>query len=156
MLTLLPDTFRAMGGAIQDWNLLFHRIYDNLKPGGWVEMQEYEAWLFSKSDPTLSRCPNVKKWIELVNESSSKFGKEVDMAPKQKKLIEDAGFVDVQEKILPIPVGPWAKSKKAKELGTFLRENMLECVDTFTMSLFTRVLGWTVEECQVLMAHCRT
>lgn len=61
-------------------------------------MQEYEALFYSHIDPTRSKCPNMKRWIELLNEGSLTFGKDLNMAPKQKKLIEDAGFVDVQGK----------------------------------------------------------
>lgn len=39
-----------------------------------------------------------------------------------------------------------------KELGLFQREHMIICVEAYTLALFTRVLGWTVEECQILIA----
>lgn len=143
-----------MGGAISDWKRLFKQVYNNLKPGGWFEMQEYAAWLYSKSDPSLSRIPHVKKWIEDINAASSQFGREIDMAHRQKELMEEAGFVDVQQVPFSLPVGTWAKGKKAKELGVCNQEVVLEGVDAFTVSLFTRVLGWQKEECEVLMAHC--
>lgn len=75
--------------------------------------------------------------------------------PSQKKLFEDNGFVNVTETTLKVPMGSWAKGKKNKEMGIYNRENTLECVSAFTLSLFTRVLGWSVEECQVLMAKVR-
>lgn len=58
---------RGMVGAIADWPLLFRRIRDNLKPGGMVEVQEYEGWLFSNKDFSTS----TSKWQDLVNEASS-------------------------------------------------------------------------------------
>lgn len=91
-----------MEGAIKDWSLLFRQIYDNLKPGGYLEMQEYGGQIFSIDDPTLSKCPNLKNWVELVNEGLKKFGKELDMAPKQKGLMVGAGFLDVTEKIVKV------------------------------------------------------
>lgn len=88
-----------MVGAIADWPLLFRQIRDNLKPGGVVEMQEYEGWLFSSKD--LSET-STSKWQNLVNEASSKFGKELDMARKIKPLMEECGFVDVQERLVRV------------------------------------------------------
>lgn len=88
-----------MVGAIADWPLLFRQIRDNLRPGGVVEMQEYEGWLFSSKD--LSET-STSKWQNLVNEASSKFGKELDMARKIKPLMEECGFVDVQERLVRV------------------------------------------------------
>src|SRR6201996_5073310 len=34
---------RAIGGSIANFEILYRRIYDNLKPGGWVEIQENES-----------------------------------------------------------------------------------------------------------------
>jgi hypothetical protein len=49
-------------------------------------------------------------------------------------------------------VGTWPKDKKLKELGMYQMENMIMAIEAFTLALFTRVLNWTFEECQVLMA----
>ena len=52
-------------------------------------------------------------------------------------------------------MGTWPKDKKLKELGMYQREQMVECVDAFTLGLFTRFLGWDLEETQVLTAQVR-
>ena len=39
-----------------------------------------------------------------------------------------------------------------KELGMFQREHMVLCVEAFTLALCTRILGWSMEETQVLVA----
>lgn len=40
-------------------------------------------------------------------------------------------------------------------MGMFQREHICDCVDSYTMGLFTRVLGWSVEECQIIMAKVK-
>lgn len=52
-------------------------------------------------------------------------------------------------------MGSWPKGKRYKEMGIYNRENTLECVQAFTVRLFTHVLGWTMEECEVLMGKVR-
>lgn len=111
--------------------------------------------IHSNKDKTMVSSPGVKEWVELVNEGSSKFGKVLDMGPKLKDLMRTAGFVDIQERVVQIPCGPWAKGQKAKEMGVYQREHLCECVDAFTLALFTRVLGWTLEDTQALMAKCK-
>ncbi|KXT06715.1 hypothetical protein AC578_8536 [Pseudocercospora eumusae] len=146
---------RGMGGSVADWPLLYSRIYEHLKPGGWVEMQEYEAWISSDDDPELTKAPNVKRWQELIDQASSQFGKKMNVAADQRKWIEEAGFEDVREDVWKIPIGTWAKNKKLKEVGRYQREHMIMCVEAFTLAPLTRVLGWTMDEAQVLMAGVR-
>lgn len=40
-------------------------------------------------------------------------------------------------------------------MGTFQREHICDSVDSYTVALFTRVLGWSLEECQVIMAKVK-
>jgi hypothetical protein len=54
--------------------------------------------------------------------------------------------------IKQVPLGQWPRDKKMKELGMFQREHMILCVEAFTLALCTRVLGWSMEETQVLVA----
>lgn len=42
-----------------------------------------------------------------------------------------------------------------KELGTYQQAMMLEALDAYSYALFTRVLGWTTVEIQVLLAGVR-
>ncbi len=92
---------RGMGGSIKDWDRLYQQIYTNLKPGGWVEMQEYEGWCTSDDD-TLNNAPSVYKWQSLINEASIKFGKKVNEAATHKQRLIDAGFVDVQDDVYKV------------------------------------------------------
>lgn len=89
---------RGMGGSIQDWDKLCKQAYDNLKPGGWLELQEPEAWMISDDD-SRHRVHSLNQWQTLVNEAARKFGKEIDLAPTLAQRMKDAGFVDVVEDI---------------------------------------------------------
>ena len=40
-------------------------------------------------------------------------------------------------------------------MGAFHAEDLCDAVDSYTGALFTRVLGWTPEECQVLQANVK-
>ena len=44
----------------------------------------------------------MRDWIQLINEASSKFGKEFNIAPQLKKLMTDTGWVDVGQKIVHV------------------------------------------------------
>lgn len=159
---------RGMGGSIRDWSHLYSQAHEHLKPGGWIEMQEYEAWIRSDDD-TIDNAPSVKQWQELCDEASTKFGKKLNVAEAHKQRLIDAGFVDVRDDVykvcsnlpypaadthirLQVPIGTWPRDPKLKELGKYQLEQMCDCVEPFTLALLTRILKWRNEECQVLMA----
>jgi SAM-dependent methyltransferase len=88
---------RAIGGSIANFDLLYRRIYDNLNPGGWVEIQEYESSFYSDDDPSLLKVPNIDKLARLCNYAGTKFGKSLSVAQDQKRKMIEAGFEDVHD-----------------------------------------------------------
>jgi hypothetical protein len=65
-----------------------------------------------------------------------------------------AGFVDIHMRWYNWPIGPWAKQAKNKTIGRYALANFHDAVAT-TVALFTRILGWSLEEHQVLVAEVR-
>jgi trans-aconitate methyltransferase len=93
---------RSLGGTVANYDLLFQRIFDNLNPGAWVEMQEFEADYFSPDDPTMSKAPNCKKWAQLGNHASEKAGRIFAVAGDQKQKMVDIGFEDVHDDVYKV------------------------------------------------------
>lgn len=90
-----------MGGSIKDWNVLYGEIYKNLKPNGWVEIQEYETWLQS-DDGTDKLAPSMQEWQTFINEASRGFGKNLLVASEHKENMLRAGFVDVVDFLVKV------------------------------------------------------
>lgn len=145
---------RALCGSIADWPKLFSQALTNLKPGGWMEMQEYHCEVLS-DDNTAEQATYLIDWVEQMNEASKKFGKELATANGLRKQMADAGFIDVHEEIYKVPIGPWAKGRRNKELGIYYRAQFVDAVEPFTMALFTRVLGYTAEEALIIVARVK-
>lgn len=91
-----------MVGSIENYPLLWQRVYRNPKPGAWIENQEYEAQVFSDDDPTLDKAPNTRQWQELVNEASLKFGRKLDAARDYAQMFRGAGFINVTDDIYKV------------------------------------------------------
>ncbi|EEP77397.1 hypothetical protein UREG_02246 [Uncinocarpus reesii 1704] len=141
--------WRSLCGSTNDWPKVYSEAFNNLKPGGWLEVQEYDAWIFSDDDPELKKAPNTLHWVTKLSEVSDKVGKPLNVAQFQKKWMEEAGFLDVQEKVIKVPIGPWARDKKLKELGRFERLHMNESVEAHSMAFFTRGLNYSTEQAKV-------
>ena len=63
--------------------------------------------------------------------------------------------MDVEEHIVKLPVGPWPKDKRLKNIGLFEMVNMDEGLEGLTMMLFTRALEWSPERVQLFLKGVR-
>jgi hypothetical protein len=54
-----------------------------------------------------------------------------------------------------IPIGPWAKGRHNKEIGLYYRQQFLDAVEPYSLSLYTNVLGYSREQAEVVMAGVR-
>lgn len=54
-----------------------------------------------------------------------------------------------------IPIGKWPKDPKMKEIGRYQQIQKIIAIDSYTPALFTRVLGWSKEEIDVLLAKVK-
>jgi SAM-dependent methyltransferase len=89
---------RALCGGIADWPALYAQAYRNLKPGGWMEMQDHECWINSDDD-SMSRAPWCAEWIREVDRASLKFGKRLNIAHLHRQWMTEAGFENVSEDV---------------------------------------------------------
>ncbi|KAI3558587.1 hypothetical protein CABS01_07453 [Colletotrichum abscissum] len=145
---------RYMAGSIKDWPRLVNQIYENLKPGGWVEFQESANTLYSE-DGSLKPDNAMVQMMDGLMEACEKIGRTMDPAPSFKRWTEEAGFQKVGEQRFKLPIGSWPRDARLKEVGTLMGVNFLEGVEAFTAALFKDVLGWSPEEVTVLNAGVR-
>jgi hypothetical protein len=71
-----------------------------------------------------------------------------------KKWAEEVGFVNVQEKIVKIPIGPWAKDPLQKELGMINLAQLLEGLEGLSFKPLAAA-GYAEEETLALVAKVR-
>jgi SAM-dependent methyltransferase len=96
--------WRSLSGSTNNWGKLYKQAFNNLKPGAWMEVQEYDAWIFSDDDPKLEKAPCTRDWIETLQTASATFGKQLNVGRFHKSWMEEAGFVDVEEKLIKVSV----------------------------------------------------
>ena len=145
---------RALCGGIADWPEFYRQAYLNLKPGGWMEMQDHECWLNSDDD-TINEAPWCREWIQNVEIASTNIGKRLNVAHLHYQWMVDAGFVDVEQQVHKIPIGSWPKDKKLKRIGAIWRHLLVEGLEGLSLKLFTEHLGYDYENLQALLAECR-
>ncbi|KAK2735300.1 hypothetical protein FQN57_001195 [Myotisia sp. PD_48] len=140
---------RNLAGCISNYTTFFNQAYKNLLPGGYLEMQSFEANFYSP-DGTRERAVTATLWQKLLVSASQKFGKSLDVEHTWKAKMIEAGFVDVVEEVIKVPFNKWPKDPHLKQIGRYQASHMAELLESWSMALFTRVLGWTTEELDVL------
>lgn len=145
---------RELEACVGDEDLLLQRAFRHIRSNGYVELQGVDA-RFESDDGTLDKGPNAKLWMKHLIEACAKFGKPVDCADKWKHRLIKAGFVDVQQELRKLPIGPWPKDPKLKELGRYQAIQESKVIDSYTPKLFEYALGWSADEIQVLMAQVK-
>ncbi|KAK3681550.1 S-adenosyl-L-methionine-dependent methyltransferase [Podospora appendiculata] len=145
-LRMVFHSFRSHQAVMQS-------AYDNLEPGGWMEWQDYYPHLQSV-DGSLAGTA-LEKWTQLYVEGGLRLGRDMLAPRKYKSWMEEVGFVNVVEQKLVIPGNPWPKGADMKLLGVWQMTNFLEGIHAVTMTIFTRGLGMSAEEVELLLVDVR-
>ena len=81
-----------------------------------------------------------------------------DMRPdgaEIKTMMEEIGFVDVVHMPFKITIGTWAADQTLQEAGANQLVAMLDGLQSLSLAIFTRALGWSIEETEVFLMEVR-
>lgn len=144
---------RFLAGGIADWPKLVEQCYENLNPGGIIELQDADCLAYSEDGTTKGTW--LEKWnIDFMNAAKTS-GRTLQPGPQLESWVRAAGFEDVHHEKIRVPLGTWPKDKKMKEVGAFNLVQLKEGLEGFSLVLFTRVLGWSLDEVQILLSKVR-
>ncbi|KAI9651568.1 MAG: hypothetical protein M1829_002688 [Trizodia sp. TS-e1964] len=145
---------RYLAGSIKNWPGLVKQMFDNTAEGGWTEIQDFD-FAFYSDDGSLTSDNATHQWITQLNNGFTQFGATSCPGPMVKGWMMDVGFTNIVEHKFKLPLGPWAKDKKLKTLGSWNMLFMIDSLEAVTVFIFTNVLKWKLEEVTVLLAKVR-
>lgn len=145
----LPDMydlihFRCMEGAFQNWRFMYDNAFYSLKPGGWIEVQDFDsAEGFLKFVDQFPADSPMRTLNEDLAEAAIKSGRPRGTAHLDPRLFMEAGFVDVRvtEYVIPITVAE-------KSAGKIWLISCLDSLEASCLRLLTEQLGWDPEKCK--------
>ncbi|KAK2809948.1 hypothetical protein FQN50_003362 [Emmonsiellopsis sp. PD_5] len=159
--SFVPPNLRFLiDDAEEEWrydrkfDLVHGRMLTNIKPGGYIEMQDINNPL-GCDDDTMPPSTAMYKWSEYLMEACNKLERPCDIAKDHKRRMEKAGFVDVVEVIHKWPQNTWAKDPELKEIGAWTMTNMLQGMQGIAMAPLTRGLGWSREQVERFLVDVR-
>ncbi|KAK4234771.1 Phosphoethanolamine N-methyltransferase [Achaetomium macrosporum] len=145
---------RFLTGSIRDWPKFFSQAYQHLKPGGYIEICDIISPLCC-DDGTLTDDTPAQRWNKLLLEATRRLGAPLDTALQYKQQLIDAGYQNVVQVEYKWPTNTWPKDKKHKEIGAWNLTNMTAALQALSLMIFTTVLGWSVEEVELLLVDVR-
>lgn len=161
--TFEPESFdfihiRYMHAAFENWDKLYAQVYKTLKPGGWFQHIEPNIELRGDNPEYPFGVGEIyKKWAQLFYDAGDKLGRTFRFDGEVMiKWAAGAGFTELNHKRFKIPHGTWPKDKRLKEMGAFVHLYMDLSLDGFALYPVGQILGWTLEEVQVLVANMRS
>ncbi|KAL1995918.1 hypothetical protein VTN49DRAFT_784 [Thermomyces lanuginosus] len=122
--------------SIRDFGRLIKQCYRSVKPGGWVEFQDWDGYPYSE-DGSLNGT-GLQKYYDEVYGAFEKAGYEVRPGPKLEEWFKDAGFVNIQ-----------------KEIGTWMQVVVEAGFEAGALAALTRYKEWTREEVIALASRAR-
>ncbi|KIW26087.1 hypothetical protein, variant [Cladophialophora immunda] len=144
---------RMLAGSLGDPLKLLQQAYLALKPGGWVELQDF-AFPVRSDDGTMAGTP-----FERLNDALVKglhmLNRDGAWAAQYKQFMEQAGFANVVEIRYKWPQNKWPRDPHLKKIGYWNMVNTLDGLHAFSARLCTKVLGMGVEEFELLLAESR-
>ncbi|KUJ12577.1 S-adenosyl-L-methionine-dependent methyltransferase [Mollisia scopiformis] len=144
---------RAIVTCFKNNKTMAQKIFDGLAPGGYFELQD-PSFPMKCDDGTLEGTA-LEEWNTLLIESMTRIGRNLLDTHNWAQHLHDAGFIDIVEHKLLVPVNPWARGKKNKLLGAISLQNMTEGVASMSTAAFTRILGWSQERLEVFLVRVR-
>jgi hypothetical protein len=141
--------------AIKNWAEFFRQVYANLRPGGYIELQEFSFPLRCDNDSAPPESP-LMQWSSYMMEAAHNLGIELDASNEFPTLLAAAGFTDIRSETHAWPINRWPKDPMMKERGMWAMENFWQGLQGFSMALFTRGLDWKPAEVEVMLSGVRT
>lgn len=126
-------------------------LHRHLKPGyGWIEYVDIDLQARS-DDGTLTASHPLYTWQQYLLESTERAGKPLRYDARTGQLLKDAGFVDVQEVIMKLPLSPWPSDPYLKDCGRWYNLGLSEGLEAFSLAPMTRVMGYSAEHVKSML-----
>jgi hypothetical protein len=138
--------------CFKDISTVFTSAFHALAPGGHFEMQD-GCMPFRSADGTLDNT-TLLDWCHKTLEGSARVGRRWADPRNYKTIMEQIGFVDVVETRLKWPLNTWPRDRKLKELGMWVREDMMEILPA-VKKVFIAGLGWSVDDADAFVESAK-
>ncbi|KAF2138077.1 uncharacterized protein K452DRAFT_234911 [Aplosporella prunicola CBS 121167] len=141
--------------AIKNFPAMLQTAYEHMKPGAYVELHEFEYQAGCDDGSLPKDGYKLEEMLKYVAEGLKRLGPDLYGVLKLPQMLKDAGFVNVEDRITKVPIGPWAKNKLLRKTGLYLQAIGLDGLQAIAMAPMTRGLGWSPQSVEVFLKDVR-
>ncbi|PGH27955.1 hypothetical protein AJ80_00209 [Polytolypa hystricis UAMH7299] len=150
---LVHSRMVASGLNQQRWPRYVRDIARSLKRGGWVQM--VEVYFNVQSDNgTITDQHALRQWSTKYVRSLEDL-KDLRIGMRLGTLLSSAGLVDVETKMIPLPLSGWSSDPRMRDIGRLNRDNIQKLLSSLAIYPFVNRLHMSREEFSVLVAQAR-
>ncbi|ETS73815.1 hypothetical protein PFICI_14761 [Pestalotiopsis fici W106-1] len=124
---------RSMGPCFTDIRTVFHKAYNHMSAGGWIEVQD-GIWEIFSTDGS-HRGSAMERWLDLIKVGALSQGRDMSKVRRAKEYLLEAGFTNICDIQIPAPTSPWAKDKRLKRIGYYNGTAMLSALAPYRKML---------------------
>lgn len=143
--------FRYMVTCFDDMPSVLRKAHDSLREGGYIEIFDTPIQALSL-DGSIDGTA-LEEWGEVGRAAGRKLGRDMAKPRQYKRWLEEAGFVDVVETIIPAPVNEWCQDEHQKEVGRFMFHDFYALVGG--LKKLVLAAGYTSDEADDFLARVR-
>ncbi|KAH8645692.1 S-adenosyl-L-methionine-dependent methyltransferase [Xylariales sp. PMI_506] len=144
---------RMVVSCFNDTTTVIANAFENMNPGGWMEFQDV-AYTGYQANPNFSG----DAWMRFCNgcaKGALTVGRNMEKLHKYKGWMEEAGFVDVQEKKFIWPFTPWPEDPNLRAVGLYNLQNSYDGIHGVGWKML-KAGGFTEGEIERLISEVRT
>ncbi|PSS25646.1 hypothetical protein M430DRAFT_48081 [Amorphotheca resinae ATCC 22711] len=150
---LVHSQMMAPGIHSTRWRHYLQDIFRVTRGGGWCQM--VELYFNVQSDNgSLTDAHALQQWSSRYLESMEGL-KDLRVPLRLANLMRDAGFVDVEHRIIPLHTCGWSTDQREYEIGVANRENVQRLLSSMALYPFTERLGMPIQDAHLLIARAR-
>ncbi|RPA82441.1 S-adenosyl-L-methionine-dependent methyltransferase [Ascobolus immersus RN42] len=141
---------RHLVGSVKDWPRFMKQIYDNLVPGGYFEIMDFDN-AGGYSDDGSYEGSTIEFFAQKLAEAGEKVGCPMNVASRLDTYMTEVGFRNIKKYLYKQPFGAWPKDPHYKELGRISNVVISTSVEAYGLAALTRVLGWDIQKARELI-----
>ncbi|KAJ4182283.1 hypothetical protein NW767_013864 [Fusarium falciforme] len=145
---------RLMVGSLADWDKFTRKCFENLEPGGWLEVID-PTFPAKSDDGTLKPTSPLNRWDELTSKGAANLGRPFDEGVNHEKRLKEQGFVNVTRKTFKWPINTWPRDPKYKEIGLWTLANIERNLEAISTILLAHGLGMSRDEILGFLSEVR-
>ncbi|KAK4149118.1 S-adenosyl-L-methionine-dependent methyltransferase [Chaetomidium leptoderma] len=147
---------RTLNGSISNWPKVYAEIYRHLRPYyGYFEQVEID-WSPRSDDGSLRRDAYAVQWANELSDAMDSFSRPLRLDSNlTKQRLGDAGFVEIKEEVIQMPLNGWPAEAHGRDLGRWFNLGMRQTYQPLSLAPLCRGHGRTPAEVHDLTEKVR-